>query len=201
MAMNQYILAHHGVRGMHWGIRRFQPYGTGYDRKGGKTGKEIKAARKEAKKAAKEWQKNINTSAKRDYQLMGIQSRLQRSKNWYKNNPEVQKIIDKKISDVEIDRKKAQRETERLIKQLQKDSRVVYKTTLIDTSGHDSKRERQLDEKYGHSNMYDLNSRTTAYGTGVKVRAKDSFAGRSKSYNDDKRKRTYGRMVMRTSYY
>lgn len=24
-------LAHHGILGMHWGIRRFQPYGQGYD--------------------------------------------------------------------------------------------------------------------------------------------------------------------------
>ena len=28
-------LAHHGVVGMHWGIRRYQPYGIGYQRKGG----------------------------------------------------------------------------------------------------------------------------------------------------------------------
>ncbi len=56
MEMKQYILAHHGVRGMHWGIRRFQPYGTGYDRKGGKTGTFKKAkldrVRKKALRAA-----------------------------------------------------------------------------------------------------------------------------------------------------
>ena len=36
-----YCLAHHGIMGMHWGIRRFQPYSTTGPRKGGKTGKEI----------------------------------------------------------------------------------------------------------------------------------------------------------------
>lgn len=36
-----YVISHHGVIGMHWGVRRFQPYGQGYDRKGGKTGKVV----------------------------------------------------------------------------------------------------------------------------------------------------------------
>ena len=31
--MNQSELYHHGILGMHWGIRRFQPYGQGYDPK------------------------------------------------------------------------------------------------------------------------------------------------------------------------
>lgn len=29
--MNQSELYHHGILGMHWGVRRFQPYGQGYD--------------------------------------------------------------------------------------------------------------------------------------------------------------------------
>lgn len=44
-----YCLAHHGIMGMHWGIRRFQPYSTTGPRKGGKTGKEIGLARRLAR--------------------------------------------------------------------------------------------------------------------------------------------------------
>lgn len=37
--MNQSELYHHGILGMHWGVRRFQPYGQGYDPKD--EGKEV----------------------------------------------------------------------------------------------------------------------------------------------------------------
>ena len=43
MVINNY-LAHYGVEGMHWGIRRYQPYST-VPRKSGKGGKEIGAAK------------------------------------------------------------------------------------------------------------------------------------------------------------
>lgn len=39
-------LYHHGIMGMHWGIRRFQPYSVTGPRKGGKTGQEIGEAAK-----------------------------------------------------------------------------------------------------------------------------------------------------------
>ena len=61
-------LAHHGIMGMHCGIRRYQPYPSGYRGNGEYIGKrnKIKNALKENKQAYKEAKSNYK-EAKRDY--------------------------------------------------------------------------------------------------------------------------------------
>lgn len=43
-------LSHYGVPGMKWGVRRYQPYSIGYQRKGGVTGSEKGKAKRSTKK-------------------------------------------------------------------------------------------------------------------------------------------------------
>lgn len=52
-------LYHHGILGMHWGIRRYQPYSSGYQGSKGKfIGKDQKSTAKNIVKAYKK-EKNI----------------------------------------------------------------------------------------------------------------------------------------------
>lgn len=62
--MNSYSkeLMHHGVQGMRWGIRRYQPYGVGYDpQKVGKFIGNMKRTPRGIKKLSIDFPKMLNT--------------------------------------------------------------------------------------------------------------------------------------------
>ena len=63
MNRNDY-LAHYGILGMHWGIRRFQPYSV-RGRKSGEGGKEVGEARKAASNSSSALEKARQAKAKK----------------------------------------------------------------------------------------------------------------------------------------
>lgn len=98
--MKYYILPtdqdiqHHGVLGMKWGVRRYQPYSV-VPRKSGQTGKELG----EAKRADKIAKKNLNKAIKVGKKTIGTIGRLESKKEMkqriinatYKNEKDLEK--------------------------------------------------------------------------------------------------------------
>ena len=62
LAESDNFLMHYGVLGMHWGVRRYQPYSV-VPRSSGKTGKEIGEANKAAKNNVKKAYSDIRKNA------------------------------------------------------------------------------------------------------------------------------------------
>lgn len=78
-------LAHHGVMGMHWGVRRYQPYGKGgYTRLGGKKGKLVGEAKKYGHETLKAGTKLNSVSYDKDTQkyLARTSARDSDQKGW-----------------------------------------------------------------------------------------------------------------------
>lgn len=89
-------LKHYGVIGMHWGVRRYQPYET-VPRGSGEGGKEIGQAAKIAKRNKKTAKNNITSALKKatrnDAGYAGMVE--QRDDTWYKRyDKKLRKLVD-----------------------------------------------------------------------------------------------------------
>ena len=83
MQIDEEYLEHHGILGMHWGIRRFQPYPKGYKGDGKTVGKAKKAERNRDLPDIKSMSNEELTEGKRRMQL-----EREYLEEYMKNHPE-----------------------------------------------------------------------------------------------------------------
>lgn len=77
-------LEHHGIMGMHWGVRRYQPYPSDYDGDGVYKGKPAKKSFREKKKELREAREKREYEDKRDRAIATLDYKtLIKHPDWY----------------------------------------------------------------------------------------------------------------------
>ena len=81
MTKNSNVLMHHGVKGMHWGIRRYEPYPSGH-----KGGKEVGEAAKAKKRKVAKIAAGVAGAAALAAGGVAVADRIRNSKSKKKNS-------------------------------------------------------------------------------------------------------------------
>ena len=95
------FIEHHGVKGMKWGVRRFQPYSKGKGHKGTFTGRQIRSKAREVKALNRARLKNLDKMStaqiRKEAKRMALENELKKHSNLLKSN--VSKVSGKDYED------------------------------------------------------------------------------------------------------
>lgn len=161
-----YHLSHYGVKGMHWGIRRYQPYSVTGPRKSGEGGKEIGEARKAAKKTGKVARPTITRE-------------------------KAKKMVDKAIASVTRDTNKKIRDLKKWLKEEQKTGnfRKNAKTkasNVVSRIGSTVKKMKNKYDDYKKKKIIEKGSLDEVYSNRHKLTPKELDAAATRLSSEDK---------------